>query len=451
MKSILFTALKTCRLGVLLGALAAIPAAAAPAQPNVILFVTDDQGTLDMNCYGSKDLRTPHMDALAQRGVRFTQFYVNAPVCSPSRAALLTGRDHNRAGVPTNVASEAGHAGMPTSEVTIAEMLKPLSYRTALFGKWHLGTIPECEPNGQGFDEFFGHKAGCIDNYSHFFYWTGPHFHDLWRDGTEVWENGIHFSDLLVREATRFVEQNQARPFFLCLPFNLPHYPKQTAYKFYQMYANLEEPRRSYAAAISCLDDSLGKVLGRVDELGLREKTLVILFSDHGHSTEERTGFGGGNAGPYRGAKFSLLEGGIRVPCLASLPGVIPQREEREQLALSIDWFPTIAELCGARLPDRKLDGASLVPVLKSGRVASPHHVAHWLLGKQWAIREGDWKLVVNANDTSDKKLKHGKIDPVFLSNLAENATETRNQATSHPEVVERLTKLHQEWAAELK
>ncbi len=423
----------------------------AARRPNVILFVTDDQGTLDMNCYGAKDLLTPTMDALAKRGLRFTQFYVNAPVCSPSRAGILTGRDHTRAGVAGNVSSEDGHVGLPATEITLAKLLKQAGYRTALYGKWHLGTVPESEPNAHGFDEFYGFKAGCVDNYSHFFYWSGPHFHDLWHNQTEVWENGTHLSDIMVREAKRFMAADKSQPFFMYFAVNLPHYPKQTAYRFYEMYKDLPEPRRSYAATISCIDDSLNQLLNQLEALKIRQDTLIILFSDHGHSTEERTGYGGGYAGPYRGAKFSVLEGGIRVPCIVSWPGVIPEGEVRDQLALSLDWFPTVAELCGVKLPDRKLDGVSIVPLLKSKGEVSPHKVVHWQLGKQWAVREGDWKLVVNGNDTSDKKLKYGKLDAVFLSNLALDVTETKNLAAQNPEIVQRLTKLHEEWEVGLK
>src|SRR5262249_48835738 len=155
-----------------------------------------------------KDLYTPNLDALAKRGLIFTQFYTAAPVCSPSRASLLTGRFPQRAGVKGNVSSRPNQPGMPTEEVTIAEMLKAAGYRTGLIGKWPLGSIPACDPLGQGFDEFFGHKSGCIDNYSHFFYWQGPPYHDLWRDRKEVFEDGKHFTDLMVREARRFLEEN---------------------------------------------------------------------------------------------------------------------------------------------------------------------------------------------------------------------------------------------------
>ena len=418
--------------------------------PNVILILSDDQGTLDLNCYGSRDLQTPHLDALAKRGLRFTEFYVASPVCSPSRAALLTGRQPLRAGLKGNVSSLRDHSGMATAEVTIAEMLKAAGYRTGLFGKWHLGTVPECEPIGQGFDEFFGHKGGCIDNWSHFMYWQGPHFHDLWRNDKEHWEYGAFFGDVIVREAHRFIEQNRRRPFFLFLPFNMPHYPCQPPETFLRLYPHLSEPRRSYAAAITALDSAVGEVVRQVDKLGLRERTLIIFQSDHGHSTEERAGFGGGNAGPYRGAKFSLFEGGIRVPCIVSWPGTLLEGEVRTQSATSMDWLPTLAGICGAQLPLRKLDGRSILPVLKSSAAISPHEVLHWQLDRQWAVRQGDWKLVVNGRDAILTN-QLAETDRIFLSNLAESPFETNNLARGHPQKVEDLTRLHQEWSDEIE
>jgi arylsulfatase A-like enzyme len=339
---------------------------------------------------------------------------------------------------------------MPTEEVTIAEMLKAAGYRTALFGKWHLGTIPECEPMGQGFDEFFGHKGGCIDNWSHFMYWQGPHFHDLWRNDKEHWENGAFFGDLVVREAHRFLEENRSRPFFLFLPFNLPHYPCHPPEKFLRLYQQLPEPRRSYAAAITALDAAIGRIVDKLEKLGLREKTLIIFQSDHGHSTEERAGFGGGNAGPYRGAKFSLFEGGIRVPCIASWPGTIPEGEVRSQAVTSMDWFPTLGEICGARLPNRKLDGQSIASILKSSDAPALHEVLHWQLEKQWAVRKGDWKLVVNGRDAVLTN-QLAEADRILLSNLTLNPSETHNLAQIHPEKVNELTRLHDDWAADIE
>ena len=180
--------------------------------PNVILIVTDDQGAADAGCYGAKDLVTPAMDSLAARGVRFTQFYSGAPVCSPSRACLLTGRYPLRAGLVGNAASPPGGEGMPTEQVTIAEMLKAAGYATAHIGKWHLGFKADQMPNSQGFDYSFGHMGGCIDNLSHFFYWQGPNRHDLYRNGREVFYPGRFFGDLMVEETSRFLEQNRARP-----------------------------------------------------------------------------------------------------------------------------------------------------------------------------------------------------------------------------------------------
>lgn len=427
-----------------------LPASAAPAprRPNVILLLADDQGTIDLHCYGARDLSTPHLDDLARRGVRFTQAYVANPVCSPSRAALLTGRYPQRAGLTGNAPSQPGHPGMPGEQLTLAELFKGAGYRTALFGKWHLGSDEATGPNAQGFDEFFGHLSGCIDNYSHFFYWQGPPVHDLYRNRTEVWESGTHFSDLVVREAKRFLGENRDRPFFLYLPFNVPHYPLQARSRFRQQYAALPEPRRSYAAWVTDFDHSVGEIMARVDELGLRENTVVLFLSDHGHSTEERADFGGGNAGIYRGSKFSLLEGGIRIPTIISYPGHLPAGEVREQMVVSPDWFPTLAELAGVPLPARKLDGASEVAVLRSAAAPSAHREWHWQLGNQWAVRDGTWKLVRNALDTDGKPVP--AAEQTLLSNLSEDATERHNLAREHPDVVQRLTGLHEQWAAEV-
>ncbi|MBN1420121.1 MAG: sulfatase-like hydrolase/transferase [Planctomycetes bacterium] len=420
---------------------------AAARRPNVILIYSDDQGTVDMGCYGSPDLRTPNMDALAARGVRFTQFYSAAPICSPSRAALMTGRYPQRAGLATNA---GGSRGLPPEEVTIAEVLRAAGYRTAIFGKWHLGLRPEMSPLAQGFDEFFGHKEGCTDNYSHFYYWSGPNRHDLWRNGEEVWEEGRYLPDLMVREARRFLRENAERPFFLYLPSNLPHYPMQGEAKYRALYEKLPEPRRAYAALLSTLDDKIGEILAEVDRLGLRDRTLIIFQSDNGHSTEERANWGGGSAGPHRGAKFSLFEGGIRIPAIASFPGRIPAGEVRAQPAIPFDWLPTIAEICGVGLPERVIDGLSLVPVLASADAPAPHGVLHWESGNQWAVREGAWKLIANARDAS-------KVDPVspedsklFLGNLDEDPAGRKNVAAANPEVVKRLRALHVAWAEDV-
>ena len=309
-------------------------------------------------------------------------------------------------------------------------------------------------PNGQGFDHSFGHMGGCIDNYSHFFYWNGPNRHDLWRDGKEIWEDGAFFPNLMVRECNRFLEANRDRPFFLYWAINVPHYPLQGTAKWRERYRDLPSPRGKYAAFVSTMDERIGQVLAKLDELGLRERTLVIFQSDHGHSTEVRTFGGGGSAGPYRGAKACLFEGGIRVPAIVSLPGVVPENAVRDQMATGCDWLPTIADLCSVPLPDRKLDGKSLVRVISSSDAASPHRRFYWQFGKgeraQYAVREGAWKLLINPRDTS-KKAPLTDADDQFLVNLDDDISEMTNHATDHPDVVQRLDALRQRIAEEIR
>ena len=414
-------------------ALLAASALTAKEPLNVVLILADDLGSVDLNCYGADDLSTPNIDALAERGVRFSQFYVGSAICSPSRAALLTGRYPQRAQLPRNT----DYTGMPGSQLTLAELFQGAGYRTALIGKWHLGETPQTDPQAQGFDEFFGHRRGCIDNYSHFFYWSGPNRHDLWRNRTEVFEPGEYFPDLMVRETKRFFQEHTEQPFFLYLALNTPHYPMQAEQKFVEMYADLADPNRQrYAAFVTSLDDKVGQVLAELDRLGLAENTLVVFMSDHGHSTEDRAFGGGGSAGPYRGAKATLWEGGIRVPCIVSLPAVIPAGEVRDQLVTSMDLFPTIAEYAGLTLPDRKIDGLSITNLIADADIDSPHRTWYWELYGRWAVRHGQWKLVKTDNET-------------FLSDLSKDLSERQNLAAAYPDVVKQLSDMHKAWKVE--
>ncbi len=405
--------------------------------------MADDQGSADLGCYGSKDLRAPNTDALAARGVRFTQFYAGAPVCTPSRACTLTGRYPMRFGLLGNASSHIGQpGGMPASEVTIAEVFKSAGYATGHIGKWHLGYEEGARPNAQGFDFSYGHMGGCIDNYSHFYYWNGPNVHDLHRNGVEIFENGAYFPDLMLREAKGFIAQNRERPFFLYYAINTPHYPYQADPKWLEACKDLPYPRNLYAAFIASQDERIGKLLAEVDAAKLRENTIIVFQSDNGHSTEDRAHFGGGNAGIYRGAKFSMFEGGIRIPSIISWPGHLPENEKRDQLAHTADWLPTLAKLCGIELPKQTLDGYDLSELLRTN-AASPRKTAHWQTGTganaQTAIREGDWKLILNARDTSTAE----KIRvPVFLSNLKDDPSEKTNFAERNADVVARLRHL---------
>ncbi len=300
-------------------------------QPNVVVLLTDDQGTLDANCFGSKDLHTPHIDKLAATGVRFTQAYAHT-VCCSSRAALMTGRHPQRCNVNSwtqgNMHSANG-INMHLSEVTIAEALKAGGYRTALFGKWHLGAHRDFGPMKQGFDEFFGIRDGFIDNFKHFqLHQKG--YHDLYEGTKEVWAEGKYFPEMIVDRSLDFIERNRKNPFLLYVGFNIPHYPEQALKQHEALYKDLPAPRRQYAAIVTTTDHYIGKIVARLEQLGLRENTIVIFQSDNGHSAEDyqikedehRSGYpkghnygangGGGNTGKWIGHKSTFLEGGVR-------------------------------------------------------------------------------------------------------------------------------------------
>ncbi|SFF17284.1 sulfatase-like hydrolase/transferase [Spirosoma endophyticum] len=424
----------------------------AENKPNVIVIYTDDQGTLDLNIYGAKDLMTPNLDRLARSGTRFSQFYSASPICSPSRASMLTGRYPQRAGLVDNAAGTYGGGGMPGSQYTMAEMFKDGGYKTAHIGKWHIGYSPETMPNQQGFDYSFGFMGGCIDSYSHFFYWGGPNRHDLWRNGQEIWAAGKYFPDMMVSEAGKFMEENKDKPFFLYFAINVPHYPLQGEKKWLDQYKNLPSPRNMYAATVSTMDEKIGLLLKKLDDLKLTKNTIIVFQSDQGHSEEERTFGGGGFAGPYRGSKFSVFEGGVRVPAFISWPGHIPVNAVRDQFATNIDWYATLSDYCHIALPNRKIDGRSLTKVIASAQEKSPHQDFYWQsLGSkdnpQWAVREGDWKLL-----HSPIQAKSGDVDGqnYMLINMKTDSSETTNVASKHPEIVQRLQQKYQTWIKEV-
>lgn len=414
-------------------------------KPNILLIYSDDQGSIDLNCYGATDLYTPNLDKLASDGIRFTQFYAGSSVCSPSRAALMTGMSPQAAGLPGNTSSQPGHPGMPNDRVTIAEILKEAGYATAHIGKWHMGYSDDTEPLAQGFDYSFGHMGGCIDNYSHYFYWNGPNRHDLWENNVEVYQDGEYFPDLMVEKATGFFKIHQEQPFFMYFAINLPHYPLQPSPKWRDYYKDLEMPRRDYAAFISVVDERVGQLISSLEELGLRENTVIIFQSDQGHSCESRAFNGGGNAGEFRGAKASLFEGGIRVPAILNWPSQLPRGLTNNIASINYDWFPTIAELCGVKTIPSAVEGKSLLPILENP-MANHHKSFRWKLGRQWAVRQGDWKLLGNPTDPSGKYPIRGEQDQLFLVNLDQDVSEKDNLATLYPEKVEELIKLYLEW-----
>ena len=433
----------------------------AVERPNILIILTDDQGTIDANCYGSTDLSTPNIDRLAATGVRFTQAYAHT-VCCPARAALMTGRHPQRGGVHHWTQGDLnGPDGinMALGEVTLAEALKPAGYRTALYGKWHLGAHRDFGPKKQGFDEFFGIRDGFIDNYNHYFL-HGSGFHDLYDGIKPVKAPGKYFPELMVQRSLKFIMQNKDRPFLLYVPFNIPHYPEQALKRFEAMYKDIADPaRRSYAAIVSTTDHYIGQIIDKLEALDLRENTIIIFMSDNGHSEEtgnrirvdnHRSGYpkghfygasGGGSTGKWIGQKGSFLEGGVRVPAIISYPAKLPKGEVRGQIITAMDWFPTVLDLCGVKQLSNapKLDGHSVLPLIRSAKAKSKYKILHFAWGKKWAVREGDWKLIGSDGNTK-----------VSLRNLVDAKPEAKDYAKAKPEIVQRLRILHSSWVKEV-
>jgi arylsulfatase A-like enzyme len=459
--------LNKCVLGTLIGVLlagTAIADARGAGRPNVVILFTDDQGTLDAGCYGSDDLITPNIDRLAAEGVRFTQAYAHT-VCCPARAMLMTGRYPQRGGVTDWMQGDMkGPKGrnMALTEYTLAEALRDAGYRTALFGKWHLGAHEDHGPEKQGYDEFFGIRDGFIDNYRHYFL-HGSGYHDLYEGTTEVDAPGKYFPQMMVDRALDFIDRNRERPFFLYLPFNLPHYPEQALKEHEKLYEKMEDPaRRSYAAAVTTTDHYIGLILDRLQKRGMRDNTIVIFMSDNGHSEEmglriraegHASGYpkghpygasGAGNTGKWIGCKGTFLEGGLRVPAIISHPAKLPRGQVRDQIVTAMDWYPTVLELCGIPVADDQppLDGFSLLPVIKSPAADSGYRgVLHFGWRDQWAVRDGDWKLIGDDRENAaEPKLS--------LRRISDEKPEAKDHLVEQPEVVARLKALHDAWAS---
>ena len=430
----------------------------AQKKPNVIIIYTDDQATLDVNVLGAKDLVSPNMDKLMLSGTTFTQFYAS-PVCSPSRASLLTGKNPQRAGVPGNAGQDLSRtSGLPPSEYTMAEMFKENGYATYLIGKWHLGYQPEMRPNQQGFDYSFGHLVGCIDNYSHFYYWGGdnnyvggPNRHDLYRNNEEIFLDGEYFPDLMVKEAKKVIDKKSEDPFFIFFAMNTPHYPYQGYAKWIKYYRDkgVKHPRDLYAAFLTTQDEKIGELIQLLEDNKLRENTIIIFQSDNGHSTETRAYHGGGFTGPYRGAKQSLFEGGIRVPAAISWPGRIPSNQFRDQMSVNVDWMPTLIDLCGFDTDTSDMDGKSLLPIIENENAPSNHEKGYcWEFGRRgdptWVARKGKWKLYANPYDTSRREYTYP--EKFVLFDLENDPGESVNLYDQKPNIVYELKSLYKAW-----
>jgi arylsulfatase A-like enzyme len=434
-------------------------------RPNIITIMTDDQGYGDLGCMGSADIATPHFDRLAASGARFESFYSNSPVCSPSRASLLTGRYPAYAGVRAILAGRRTTTGLTAESPTIAAALKKLGYHTALIGKWHLGLSPECRPTQNGFDYFYGFMAGCIDYYSHIFYWgmadgrTNP-CHDLWENNREIWNNGQYFTDLIsgkaveyIREKCREGDSGNGRPFYLYLAYNAPHYPMHAPQKYLDRFAHLPWDRQVMAAMLSAVDDGLGAIMDELERQGQLDNTVICFQSDNGPSRESRNWldgredpYYGGTSGKFKGHKFSLFEGGIRVPAMISWPGHIPAAQVITGPAVSMDLFPTLLKLAGGNPEDYLLNGLDIMPMLTE-KAPSPHGAVFWEMDKQTALRKGDYKLVLNGVLVEEGPCK----EEIFLANLAEDPGEKNNLAAELPGLAGELRAEAEEWREALE
>ncbi len=420
-------------------------------KPNVIIIMTDDQGYGDLSCMGAQDFKTPNIDAVARDGIRFSCMYSASPVCSPSRAALLTGRYPANAGVRAILAGHRRASGLTPEVPTVAAALKKAGYRTGLAGKWHLGLKEECRPNSNGFDEFYGFLAGCVDYYSHIFYWgmadgnTNP-THDLWNNDKEVYNNGKYMTELITEKSVDFIQRHKDEPFFLYVAYNAPHYPMHAPEKYLKRFSHLPKDRQIMAAMISAVDDGVGEIRAELERQGLLEDTVIYFQSDNGPSRESRNWldgtqdfYYGGTTGAFKGHKFSLFEGGIRVPAILSYPRKIKAKVE-DAPHIATDIFPTILDLCEESREEYETDGISLLPILSSGK--AEHDYLFWEMEGQTAVRKGKYKLVLNGRLVEYEE----PIAPAFLSDLEKDPGETRNLADEMPALCREMTEAALKW-----
>jgi len=443
-------------------------------RPNIVILLADDLGYGELGCQGNPQIPTPHIDSIADHGVRFRCGYVTASYCSPSRAGLMTGRYQSRFGYeqnPTGARNEDPDLGLPVDQKTLANRLHDVGYATGLVGKWHLGGTAAYHPQRRGFDDFFGflHEG-------HFY--TPPPFegvstflrrrtlpngeqgrwgneqltlsthmgHDepaydannpILRSGQPV-EEQQYLTDAFTREACGFISRNADRPFFLYLAYNAVHSPLQGADRYMREFSHIPDlQRRIFAAMLANMDDSVGEVLASLDQHKLTDRTIVVFLSDNGGPTRELTS---SNA-PLRGGKGDMYEGGIRVPFLLQWPDRIAAGQIEDRPVISLDLFPTCLTAAGASL-DGDTDGVDLLPYLSGKEQGRPHNLLFWRQQRKTALRVGDWKIVQNS--------RKAKTAAWELFNLEQDVSESRDLAETQPEKRNELVAKWEEFVAEL-
>lgn len=402
-------------------------------RPNIIVIFADDAGYADFGLNGSRQIQTPNIDAIAANGVKFTNAYVSGPVCSPSRAGLLTGRYQQRFGHEYNIGgnftnTDPDSIGLAVAEKTIGDYLQHEAYKTALIGKWHLGERPQFHPNRRGFDEFFGMLKGSSA------YHSGK-AKDIQRNGTSAAPQGLpYLTDAFGDEAVAFIEKNVENPFFLFLSFNAPHTPMHARPDYLaEARDRFETEQRAINAAMTrSLDENVGKVMDKLRALGLEENTLVIFTNDNGGAMP----YNASNNDPFSGTKGTFLEGGIHVPFVAQWPGKIKGGSVYQQPVSTLDILPTALAAAGGALPDN-LDGVDLLPYLENKDVI-PHKTLFWRLGHHGAVRKGDWKLIW-FDDAAPR-----------LHDLSKDIAEQQNLSEQEPEITRSLLEEFHQWEKEL-
>jgi arylsulfatase A-like enzyme len=407
----------------------------APRKPNIVLIVSDDQGYADVGYQGCQDIPTPNIDSIAENGVRFTDGHVSCPVCSPTRAGLVTGRYQQRFGHEFNTGPLAGqpegsHIGLPLSQITIGNVLKQAGYVTGVVGKWHLGMAPQFHPFKRGFDEFYGFLHG-----GHSYVDPGTGTWNPILTGTEEVDEKEYLTDAFAREAVAFIDRHKEEPFFLYLPFNAVHTPMQAPDSYLERFPDIADTkRRTYAGMLAAMDDGIGKVLQKLRDVGVEEDTLVFFFSDNGGPTNANASINT----PLRAGKGSMYEGGMRVPFCLQWPRRIQAGTAYDQPIIALDVMPTAAAAAGGGIPDdRPIDGVDLLPFITGGE-GTPHERLFWRAGNNYAARQGQWKLV-----------RLGDAAPE-LYDLSEDIGETKNLADDKADVMNEITAAMAEWEKEL-
>jgi len=374
------------------------------ARPNVVLIITDDLGWADLGSYGATDIRTPNLDRLARQGLKLTDFYANGVTCSPTRAGLVSGRYQQRYGIeaPLPNANRAGDRGLPATGNSLPQLLANHGYATALIGKWHLGYVPEKSPNAHGFDYFFGLKSGYHDYYTHN---GGDGEPDLWENDKPIEKSG-YTTDLVTEHAARFIEEHKNEPFFLDVAYTAPHWPYQVPgnpsvapnnARHVMPHDLTTSTRSDYVAMVEHLDREIGELLVAIERAGVADDTIVIFTNDNGGEWLS-------SSAPFFGRKWTVFEGGIRVPAIVRWPKRIPAGSVSDQVGITMDLTASILAVTGAPVPDEaQLEGMNLFPVWE-GRAPELERTLFWRAGagagKQTAVRRGDWKVIVDRAHT---------------------------------------------------